>query len=407
MNNLNLRAVKKTVVITHAGRSGSFLLHNLIDGHPAVLSHPPETLTNLELHIYSIFEKYRKHLIKSKNEPDQHHQSIQLSNVGLRLSESNYGTFTKDLVSYMPNIFKEWNTLPDAPPAHFKYIDSSSAIGVEMKRFISAVMVLLRHHFENYDILLPSDLFALVFYSYFIASGKGEISDTPILVWQKHGGVYGNIDDIIIDPVSITTIRRPEDALDSWVAAYMDRWSDPSIARKHYSESFDSIPECYAQCVRSTVAGLLPKPWANSQYAIRFEDMHRHTESLMKKVCEIIGIQWHPILLETTLDGKRVGFIHWYGGDIKKVTTGLNKNIEPTTTFKFIGLQDIWQLQAFFGRFFSKFHYTKFVTGNGFSKENCLFNLGQLKDELYLMKTVVLPALIDTENRKTEFHLAG
>lgn len=400
MSHFDLRAVKKTVVITHVGRSGSFLLHNLLDGHPSIISHPPETLTSLEISIHKIFEVYGKYCVAATPASNQNPENSEKSGVGLKIPETSYSALIRDIIMGVPGIFKELNKLSEMAPTDFIYIDSSREIGVEIKRFSSAAEMIIKQHMENYKVLLPSDLFALVFYCYYKASNEGDIPDAPVILWQKHGGSYGDIAAVVKDPIFIRTIRRPEESLDAWVVSYMDRWSEPSHAIKYYVKSHKNEQDCYESCVKYVAKAMLLFPWYGPQYAVRFEDMHKHTEVILRRVCEIVGISWHPILLETTLDGQKVSFIHWRGSKINKVVTGVNKNLKPTTDFKFIGLDDIKQIQIFFKRFYKKYDYEIKVPLNNISRENCLFDLGQLKNELYLMKTGIFPELINSKHRK-------
>jgi hypothetical protein len=400
MSQFDLRAVKKTIVITHAGRSGSFLLHNLLDGHPSIISHPPDTLFNLEIVIKMVFHKYKQFRVVTSPASNQNPKNSEGSGFGLKIPETSYSVFIKDITMCMPDIFKHQNKSSKKAPTDLIYIDSPREVGVELKRFWSVSEMIIEQHMKNYKVLLPSDLFALVFYCYYKASNEGDIPDAPVILWQKHGGLYGDVAAVVNDPIFITTVRRPEESLDAWVGVYMDRWSEPSHAIQYYFESHKNEQDCYASCVKYVASAMLLQTGFDPHYAIRFEDMHKHTEVILRRVCEIVGISWHPILLETTLDGQKIGFIHRRASKITEVVTGVNKNLKPTNDFRFIGLDDIKQIQIFFKRVYKKYGYEITIPLNNISRENCLFDLGQLKNELYLMKIGTFPELISSKHKK-------
>ena len=126
MCNTDLRSIKKTIVISAATRSGSFLLHNLLDGHPHIITHPPHTLGDLEYFISTIFEFYTR-FIKFVNKAQQPLSNEQLKHllarktinlspsysISLQLPKIMYDEFVTNLISRMPNLFTDHTTNPD------------------------------------------------------------------------------------------------------------------------------------------------------------------------------------------------------------------------------------------------------------------------------------------------------
>ena len=47
VEDVDLRRIKSTLIINYCGRSGSYLLSNLMDGHSEILSCPPHSLNKV------------------------------------------------------------------------------------------------------------------------------------------------------------------------------------------------------------------------------------------------------------------------------------------------------------------------------------------------------------------------
>ena len=408
MSNTDLRSIKKTIVITAATRSGSFLLHNLLDGHPHIITHPPHTLGNLADNISTIFNYYTR-FIKYVNKAQQPLSNEQLKHllmrktmnfspsysISLKLPRMQYDTFVTNLISFMPDLFTDYATNPNPEtqrlrniiPEQFAYIKSTKIQGASKEEFHLAAITLLEQHFLNYDYLLFTDVFALIFFAYETVANKKNIINSPVIVWQKH--LFFNRGNQILDAtqseliesvarnaIYITTVRRPDEGINSWLT---------SQANTGY-RGYGSAEECYKYFVCHFVNSITAQALNGPQYAVRFEDMHKNTKALTEKLCEISEIPWHPILLETTLDGQEVGFVNRKHKIKTEMVTGVNKNLKPSNDYKHLTQEDVRQITILFHNAYKLYNYDINNSTDEPSKGKYLLNLSGLDYEQETMK---------------------
>jgi hypothetical protein len=407
MCNTDLRSIKKTIVITAATRSGSFLLHNLLDGHPHIITHPPHTLGDLGNYISTIFKFYTR-FIKFVNKAQQPlsneqlkhllmRQTINLSpsySISLQLPKIKYDEFVTNLMSTMPNLFTDHATNPDPEvqrirnmiPEPFEYIKSTKVQGANREEFHLAAITLLEQHFLNYDYLLSTDVFALIFFAYEMVVNKKNIINSPVIVWQKHLFFQRNsqvpeatqselIESVARNAIYITTVRRPDEGINSWVTN-----------QANVGHGFSSVEESYKFFICHFVNSITAQALNGPQYVVRFEDMHKNTKALTEKLCEISEIPWHPILLETTLDGQEVGFLKRKHKIKTGMVTGVNKNLNPSNDYKHLTQEDVRQITMLFHNAYKLYNYDINKSTDGPSKGKYLFNLSDLDYEQETMK---------------------
>ncbi|MBH67808.1 MAG: hypothetical protein CMM58_05590 [Rhodospirillaceae bacterium] len=406
MHRYDLRRVRKTVVVTFAGRSGSFLLQNLLDYHSQVLSHPSECLNKLPHYIYDLFvNNESKALLNENKEPF----------AALALSADEIASFVRQITEIVPEIFTD--LLQNDDPLAKLFTDSNRAawgyshefdhlgdthedlsfnekvekMGVDREVFIRIAQEILGEHMASYQILLPSDVFSLIIFSYNLAKNNRSFPVDPVIVWQKHLCVWEHeiprVEATVPNPLYITTVRCPHEALDSHLAHYV------RLGDKNPFNPFKTKAEAYYWLVNNFVQSIRTKPLQGPQYGIRFEDMHRKTESVMAEVCQLAGISWEPILGSTTLNGEVMEFTT-YRNHKKVVLTGVNKDLKPRAAFETLSSDDILLLKILFARFYKQYDYEIKRPLKRPNMANCIIGIGGFSNERDGILTAEFPEFI-------------
>ena len=316
IDQIDLKKIKSTLIVLYCGRSGSYLFSNLMDSHPEVLSCPPDSLEH-------VIERVIKILYSYKEEP---------------------GIFTPSklidrLISECPNLFIETSK---------KNLDGDIvkklSTGVPKEIFREKATALLTSHLNRYGFPISvADIFSLIHWGYALSLGREMNTEQPVICWQRHNVVtkekapiYGSN---VINPIFITAVRRIEDALDSHL----------SVMKQEFEDKQELCETVLAQFIFN----LSQKEIAVPQYAVKFEDMHRNTEKLMSAVCKTLNINYDPILLETTLDGKPYYFEKSPGNFV----TGVNKKLHKKRSFDLLNESDLLLLNLLLQRDYNFYNY--------------------------------------------------
>ena len=335
---IDLKNIKSTLIVTYCGRSGSYLFSNLMDSHPEVLSCPPGSMNKSLERITAMFQNYMKNPASFTTE-----------------------NFIEQLILDHPKLFKEsdrsrvqWLLQGDATAPE-------KLEGVPKELFRSVAKFLLESHIKKYDGSLEiSDVFSLIHWGYTLATDRQMSTNAPVICWQRHTIVLqsdtADYEKKLINPIFITAIRRFEDSLDSHLLHMKD---DPQIASvENLLDANGKITSATKQTlcdilVSQFIANLIRKPIQVPHYAIKFEDMHINTDKIMKKVCNMLDINFDPILLETTLDGELYYFRSLSGQNI----TGVNKSLKKKITHDILNESDVLLLNLILRRYYLHYDY--------------------------------------------------
>jgi hypothetical protein len=268
----NPSSISKVVCITFCGRSGSYLLSNLLDGHSNTLSLPPHAAINIIDVLASCGSK----------------------------GESATAIATH-IAQGLPYLF---NDADHSAPLG----DTTTAVGVSREEFIAVYQSGLIRANACGPITIGT-LFRLVFIAYAVCLKRDVSTIDPVIVWQKHvpieRAMRPAVENIIGGEVFfITCVRRPEVSLAAHIAHHM---KEKPINHLHsvFSQMFDAM----------IMAAEKSEDVAH-EYAVRFEDCHQNTRKTMESICRLIGIDFEEILLQTTLDGE----LFYFTKNGKKIT---------------------------------------------------------------------------------------
>ena len=322
VQHIDLKNIKSTLIVTYCGRSGSYLFSNLMDSHPEVLSCPPDSLSKS---LDSITKMFR-HI---QNNP----------------SSFTLEHFIEELILEHPNLFIETNR------KKMGRIGEEKLAGVPKEIFRSFAKALIMVHVTRYRTPLSvADIFSLIHWAYALAAGRKMSMKAPIICWQRHTIIL-HLDSFhkeqLVNPIFITAIRRFEDSLDSHL------WHMENLLDANGEITFASKQKLCDVLVSQFISNLIRKPAQVHHYAIKFEDMHLNTDMIMMKVCNLLDIDFNPILLKTTLDGKPYHFEKSPG----QFVTGVNKNLKKKSKYDILHASDVLLLNLLLGRYYVHYGY--------------------------------------------------
>jgi hypothetical protein len=262
---LNPEAVKGHLLVFYYGRSGSFLLSTLFDGHPEVITTEPRATV-------SFFDSLATFLIGAE-------QPFQVSSLLRHLSERSPDLFAKDPRFPHHGAGRAGNLGPN--------------FEVFSRLFERGVTNAYSEGKLNFHALC-----SLVLISYALASGQKLASRSPVLVWQEHIHISDelkiNLRKFLPNLKMISTVRLPEKGLDSHLEH--DIWENAAENPEGILQNRLSGHFLVHNRALKHVDGDIHR-------VVRFEDIHRFPEQVTRKICEWVGISWHPCLLDSTADG--------------------------------------------------------------------------------------------------------
>ena len=229
-------------------------------------------------------------------------------------------------------------------------VGEEKAAGVPKETFRSFAKALMMVHVTRYRTPLSvSDILSLIHWAYALAAGREMSVKAPIICWQRHSIVTHSQSAVyeqqLVNPIFITAVRRFEDSLDSHLL-HME-----NLLNANGEITFANKQNLCDVLVSQFIANLIRKP--GHHYAIKFEDMHINTDIIMRKVCDLLDINFDPILLETTLDGDAYHFEKASG----QFVTGVNKDLKKKLTYDILNASDVLLLNLILRRYYVHYGY--------------------------------------------------
>lgn len=254
--------IREIVTLCNWGRSGTYLLSSMLDGHPEVIQ------------MMASFYPLREIALNV----DEFVASMGSVTRGVNEVVTCLGVFSGD----------------GDQGRTFEAFDKRQA------PIFSEALYYALTRLNNRRYLNPDTVFRTIHAAYAIAEGR-VFTRNPIICFQSH---IGSIDHrvamagVFPGTCFITSVRYPPRAYDSVVhnLIYEDPFGNdlhvPELTFKDMA-AMDEWREGVDQEARSTV--------------VRFEDIHNHTEFVMRWLARWLDIEWHPVLLDSTIHGKPWG----------------------------------------------------------------------------------------------------
>ena len=313
-------AVKRCIAINFCGRAGSLLLHSLFDGHPQILTTPPDSILQGAI---EIFPKAVKAIGK-------------------------LGTVTPARAARaIFDLFRKQATSDEAFSAEFE------------ERFVACLSRLVSKY-SGGAIDWPFFLRAS-FMAYAFAQRQALSRENLVLVIQQHSDRRHtpNLLQTFEKTYFLVAVRSPAKGIDSLIRhfAFEKTWrGDPSEVTYHimiakYRFDLQSF-------VFSDQVDLLTEQ-AVYVSAVRFEDMHFATERLMKGICDVLKIKWDPVLIQSTANGQPYMFPKKAANGQVEYITGVGHRTANDTTYWGFNRFDDWRIEAVYTKLYQSWEYPR------------------------------------------------
>ena len=256
-------AITRVVAICFYGRSGSFLLHSLLDNHPDVVAVPPFLLLQS---FYPFWDTFG----------------------GLPVDE---------LVTAFIEQHQPWfsaTALREGPQAPLFGPEGKDDISVDATVFGAA----LRRHLRDGEEPATTTrrrFFQAIQVAYQDALGRRLRSTDPLVVFSLHtpSAEYARLlSEDFPDVRFIHVVREPVSAFGAHLVHHLYEFPQPP---------FENFPARMLEMLLGSDRYLVEA--RGSSAAVRFEDLHMDPEATMRRLASWLDLAWDPELLHTTYNG--------------------------------------------------------------------------------------------------------
>lgn len=322
---LNPEAIDRIAGITFWGRSGSYLLCSLFDGHPEVLAVSPHSWAGLYERITEIKNAYKT---------------------------SSTEELMEKIALTLPYLTREGNkrdawSLQNSPGTTINKLGDTEVIeiGPEEEKFKFYLRQIFDHQKKKEG--LPNEKFFLNSFhiAYNIALGRDIKSQNPIIILSLHETIENAIFSInsqYKDFYFIASVRCPHKSFDSHLFHHLYESTIRPAYRTH--------PILINHLINHGKEFEFMK--SEKQLAVRFEDFHSNTTATMKKLSNKLNISWSPCLLESTIDSKK-----WWMDRNGELISGTNHSVAKSSSLKVLGKLDIHYIENILKSYYVSWNY--------------------------------------------------
>ncbi len=321
------------ISITHAGRSGSYLMSNILDSHSQIISLPPSPcFYEGPIELIKVFQRISFasfYIFKGTKMYQKWWQNFLINFIS-----ENY----KSLFTFGTNLSEDIGINEGKEKVSKKNLWEFIAFKENVKRLIL--------EFDN--IPNPKELTLLIHFAYYETLGiKYKKQEIKYISWQRHRET-NFFDTYLLNEyfkniIFITPIRHPVCSLDSLI-----------YSKQTFKES-SNLNEVINLFLKNTNHSYYRE--VGSQIFIRFEDLHEKSRDVISSLASILKIKKEESLFKTTLNGKPYFF---KSGN--KLITGFNKNIfNKSVKLKALLEEDILKIEKRCKHIYKEFNYKNFV----------------------------------------------
>lgn len=307
--------INRAISIHFCTRSGSYLLGSLFDYHSEVIGLPPYNFSFVFKVLYSLLKN------------SSHLPILFIINT---------------IIESCPFLFSKWGESREDRlfGLFYKFVPPGNKMGTDVKGFRKKMEQSLASLKERGKLSFVNILKS-IFVSYSF-SKKGPLkTQNPILIFQFHETKNSQLRWMELsfkEYWALICIRHPIDGLSSHFEHILFEQKMGS------ADTFSSLISYFIYIANSKKT--------KNVIGVRFEDIHRDTESTMKKLASLIGIKWDPILVRSTIDG-----LTWCWQKNYHVMIGTNPKIGLLSTTKKMNSFDKWRLSLAFEPYLKKWGY--------------------------------------------------
>lgn len=283
--------------IVYYGRSGSFLLQSVLDGHPQILALPP--------HINNMY------------------------NVSFDPKKENYRD--KFVLSSVCDVFKPiisgctWDEIHENPiqstPSKFFGENRNIFFSYNYDEFIKIFNEIMNIASQGSLTIRRKNIYLSFFFAYNLMIGKhiDTLLNAKYLMCQLHTPM---LDELLTvkkdfnDLVYLVSVREPVSGLISHIQAYNNM-----LSINYFSEG--SYNHCVPIALSEVLNGAIIHGFLNKDQcrAVKNEYLHIYQDKYTKSLLDYLGLPWSDECKKSTIDGE---IFWWKFGD--KYKTGYNKS---------------------------------------------------------------------------------
>ena len=299
-----LHSIAGVASVQFNGRSGSYLLSNLLDFHTSIISCPPYSVENVLDKIFELLSYFSKLEVK-----------LDLDHFVTKFCET------------FPMLFKLDHKNRKMYEIFLGEKCDEVDYGVDRKEFSILFAKYVMYSVKERGTLSVSLIFYAMHLVYAECTGRN-LGKKLWIVFQQHIP-FSPISLQIIEknfPVFLffTSIRRPIKALDSHLYYHI------------FESPLDSKLDMYTKIFNNYCITSRRKNSKFHQAGVRFEDLHLRTEESLRLVLNVMGLPFDNAVLETTLDGKP----YYFKKGHRKIVTGTRSDLDSEKSLKIFSEED-------------------------------------------------------------------
>jgi tetratricopeptide (TPR) repeat protein len=261
-----------TIALFHFGRSGTGLLHSLIDNHSEISSLPS---------IY--FSEYYN------------------EDVWVKLTAQGWDQLPENFIKQFAVLFDARSSVPvpsiDKPIAHLGRTEGMANVGVNRDEVLTvdpnSFSAELRRVMADYSSLTSQTFFTLVHSAYEKALNRSSKKQT-IFYHIHNPSVYAKLNFLRYNPEAklLMMVREPIQSCESWVKKVIKESSE-NVHNYIVTMLFDIDQVAFRY---------------QDAIGVRLEDLKKHPKKTVTAMCDWMGIEEEASLFEMTAQGKK-----WWG----------------------------------------------------------------------------------------------
>ncbi len=254
---------ERVVAIMFYGRSGSYFMHSLLDGHPELLILPG--------YLETFF---------------------------CRFWDEAKGLSSKDAIGALTRYFAAFFDARNKCPVGGEFTNlgpnRDQVLGIDPLIFFPAMKRLL----GDTPRVSRKLLFQALHLAYHEALGRPPI-ENPVLVYSLHNPHPGRARELVRDFPNTLFLHMIRDPIQSLGSHYRSN----SDERPIFADNLAWVMNAILMGGKPVLSG-----YTDRSRAVRLEDLKKNPRETLRKVCNWLGISWNDSLLESTLDGLQYWF---------------------------------------------------------------------------------------------------
>lgn len=351
--------------IFYYGRSGTYFIQSLIDGHSEVMTFPFGT--NMQMYQ----EKF-----DSKVNWENTYQN-----------ESYEGVF---------DLFMSLERISFAFDGNLGSEMRLNQLGEEKDKILKVCKKEFKSHFvgflQSFGKVTRKTVFLSSYYAYFLTQGH-QLDNKKIIFFQAHTINTYSLSKLKNDFPNFKTlisIRDPRSTFTSHVNHFVNKNNNGYISLKQYIDLYTPMLGLFDQAHEAHLD-------INNIKTIKLEDVHNSPRETLQNLAQWMGISYEKTLLHSSCHG-----LTWWGDATIPPVTGFAKHIINTKWKSYLSMLDLLKMEISLEKYIVKYNY-KFHSSVATRKAvSCFYLIAILIPTNYELK--ILQKAFFSQSSKSLFH---